>query len=112
MKTIPEDLLVDVLINFGLNENIFIKKINYMIKKVNHLEEDNKNLKNELMRQNILIQELKSKDCWTDINDEYPNKLPFLYKTKNNKINICSKRLPDEWYVQKYNITHWMYPNE
>lgn len=34
---------------------------------------------------------------------------PILYRTKNGKWGVCSNRLFDEWFVDKYSVIEWAY---
>lgn len=37
---------------------------------------------------------------------------PFLYHTVNGKVMVCANRELDDWFIDKYSVTHWMYlPN-
>lgn len=38
-----------------------------------------------------------------------PTEPGVLYRTVNGKFNICSNRIMDSWYVEKYGVKEWLY---
>ncbi|GAB3783334.1 hypothetical protein GCM10028818_41140 [Spirosoma horti] len=47
---------------------------------------------------------------WTNVNRGIPEQgEPFLYLTRNKKVMVCQNRTLDEWFINKYAVTHWMY---
>ena len=60
----------------------------------------------EIMRLNHVI------NGWISVKDRLPERnedQSFLLLTKNGKYLINTRTKIDDWFVNKYNITHWMY---